>query len=99
VALSAIEMLTCLFVAGMVLGSYANYRIARRTKALRHADPDRPMSPGEKAGRDFSNRSRWMTDPAFRDDRRLIWLALAIIALAITGMILTGALTGQLRFG
>ncbi|WP_037085089.1 hypothetical protein [Neorhizobium vignae] len=94
---SIFEFLVCVFAASCLLIGYANVRIVFRMRRLQR-DDTRNLPLGERAGRNFSRNTRWMTDPLFRAERRLLIYALLAAVTSISLMLVTGAVTGQLKF-
>lgn len=91
------EFLVCVFAASCLLIGYANVRIVFRMRGLER-DDTRNLPSGERAGLDFSGNTRWMTDPLLRDDHRLLISALLAAVTSIGIMLVTSAVTGQLKF-
>jgi hypothetical protein len=89
------EYLVCVLTTSCLVFNYGQIRAQWRTNKIKRADTEHLLSYGEQAGRDFSRQTLWMTDPAFRGDRRLMATGLfgflgGIIAIAILSAITGG---------
>ena len=91
------ELLVCVFAASCLLIGYANVRIVFRMRSIER-DDTRNLRLGERAGRNFSRNTRWLTDPLFSAERRLLIFALLAAVTSVGIMLVTSALTGQLKF-